>query len=407
MPVGVVQKAVSNLINVGNEAVLESSDLLLKRDMPPALDLVQAASDSLGQAAAFISTDPFSVQGREVLIKGARGILQGTSDLLLAYDQGEVRKLIKQCRAVLDYIGLADHVKRMEDVVIFVKSLTPSMTRVGKEVRSRGEELTSQVHRDLLIGALERAINTAPQLISSLKLYVNCGANQRQNSAEQRDMAQHAMQEEFREVIRVLQLVHYDVHGWEPISISELKRLNENLDSQLGEAKKWIADSNAPSGGAGEKKAREAVQTAQDLGRAAGAAGVDLTRSAQVLGVETDKLAQMRAQGVTDQKKQQLETLKAANDVEIKAAKALESATAAAHAYHKVRDNWQAAQQWLADPTAPPGPGSQAVLDVIQAGVAAAALMDPKEAAELQKISSEGNTPLKWTITIFNPTFWD
>ena len=39
---GVVQKAVLNLINVGNEAVAETSDLLLKRDMPPALDLVQA-----------------------------------------------------------------------------------------------------------------------------------------------------------------------------------------------------------------------------------------------------------------------------------------------------------------------------------------------------------------------------
>ena len=61
---------------------------------------------------------------------------------------------------MLDYIGLSDQVKRMEDVVIFVKSLTPSITRVGKEVRSRGDELTSQVHRDLLIGALERAINT-------------------------------------------------------------------------------------------------------------------------------------------------------------------------------------------------------------------------------------------------------
>ena len=73
----------------------------------------------------------------------------------------------------------------MEDVVIFVKSLTPSMTRVGKEVRARGDELTSQVHRDLLIGALERAINTAPQLISALKLYVNSLVSDRQNAAEQ------------------------------------------------------------------------------------------------------------------------------------------------------------------------------------------------------------------------------
>ena len=95
-----------------------------------------------------------SVQGREVLIKGARGILQGTSDLLLAFDQGEVRKLVKQVRAVLDYVGLADQVARMEDVVIFVKSLTPTITRVGREVRERGNELTSQVHRDLLIGSL-------------------------------------------------------------------------------------------------------------------------------------------------------------------------------------------------------------------------------------------------------------
>ena len=44
------------------------------------------------------------------MIKGARGILQGTSDLLLAFDQGEVRKLVKQVRAVLDYVGLADQV---------------------------------------------------------------------------------------------------------------------------------------------------------------------------------------------------------------------------------------------------------------------------------------------------------
>ncbi len=68
-PVSVVQKAVANLYKVGTETVNESTDLLLKRDMPPALEMVQAASDSLGQAATYIGSDPFSVQGREVLIK--------------------------------------------------------------------------------------------------------------------------------------------------------------------------------------------------------------------------------------------------------------------------------------------------------------------------------------------------
>ena len=90
-------------------------------------------------------------------------------------------------------------------------------------------------------------------------------------------------------------------------------------------------------------------------------------------------------------KEQQRETLRAANSVAENAKKAMASATEAAKAYHKVRDNWQAAQQWLADPSAPPGAGSQAVQDVIDAGLAAAKLMDPKEAAELNKICNDGN----------------
>ena len=48
-------------------------------------------------------------------------------------------------RAVLDYINLADQITRMEDVVVFVKSLTPGITRVGRDVKERAEELTSQV----------------------------------------------------------------------------------------------------------------------------------------------------------------------------------------------------------------------------------------------------------------------
>ena len=50
----------------------------------------------------------------------------------------------------------------------------------------------------------------------------------------------------------------------------------------MGDAKKWIADPNAPPGGEGEKRARECAQVAQELGKASGAAGYDLSRAAQV-----------------------------------------------------------------------------------------------------------------------------
>ena len=64
--------------------------------------------------------------------------------------------------------------------------------------------------------------------------------------------------------------------------MSELKRLKETFDGKMGDAKKWIADPNAPPGGEGEKRARECAQVAQELGKASGAAGYDLSRAAQV-----------------------------------------------------------------------------------------------------------------------------
>ena len=64
--------------------------------------------------------------------------------------------------------------------------------------------------------------------------------------------------------------------------MSELKRLKETFDDKMGDAKKWIADPNAPPGGEGEKRARECAQVAQELGKASGAAGYDLSRAAQV-----------------------------------------------------------------------------------------------------------------------------
>ena len=64
--------------------------------------------------------------------------------------------------------------------------------------------------------------------------------------------------------------------------MSELKRLKETFDGKMVDAKKWIADPNAPSGGEGEKRARECAQVAQKLGRASGAAGYGLSRAARV-----------------------------------------------------------------------------------------------------------------------------
>jgi len=50
-----------------------------------------------------------------------KGILGGTSSLLLCFDESEVRKIIKVCKEVLNYLAVAEVIETMEDLVHFVK----------------------------------------------------------------------------------------------------------------------------------------------------------------------------------------------------------------------------------------------------------------------------------------------
>lgn len=49
------------------------------------------------------------------------GILQGTSALLLCFDESEVRKIIRGCKKVLDYLAVTEVIDNMDDLVQFVK----------------------------------------------------------------------------------------------------------------------------------------------------------------------------------------------------------------------------------------------------------------------------------------------
>ena len=57
----------------------------------------------------------------EQLLRFPSGILQGTSALLLAFDESEVRKIIRICKNVLEYLAITEVVDSMEDLVTFVK----------------------------------------------------------------------------------------------------------------------------------------------------------------------------------------------------------------------------------------------------------------------------------------------
>ena len=72
------------------------------------------------------------------------GLLNGVADMLVSYDESEVRKIVKSCRGVQEYLKVAEVVQSMEDLVTFTKNLTPGTAAMTKAVEARSEELNNR-----------------------------------------------------------------------------------------------------------------------------------------------------------------------------------------------------------------------------------------------------------------------
>ena len=78
--------------------------------MPRALTTIEKASAYLEEACKEMKMDPYSQSGRDRLITGSRGILQGTTAMLVSFDESQVMYLWKnsssQSRTVLALTNL-------------------------------------------------------------------------------------------------------------------------------------------------------------------------------------------------------------------------------------------------------------------------------------------------------------
>ncbi|XP_056387234.1 vinculin isoform X1 [Hyla sarda] len=360
-PVAAVQSAVSNLVRVGKETVQTTEDQIMKRDMPPAFIKVENACAKLVQAAQMLHADPYSVPARDYLIDGSRGILSGTSDLLLTFDEAEVRKIIRVCKGILEYLTVAEVVESMEDLVTYTKNLGPGMTKMAKMIDERQQELTHQEHRIMLVNSMNTVKDLLPVLISAMKIFVTTKNTRSQGIEEalkNRNYTVEKMSTEINEIIRVLQLTSWDEDAWASKDTEAMKRALALIDSKMNQAKGWLRDPNAPPGDAGEQAVRQIIDEAGKVGElCAGKERKDILGTCKTLGQMTDQVADLRARGqgatpIAMQKAQQvaqgldLLTAKVEN-----AARKLEALTNSKQAIGKRID---AAQSWLADPNGGP-----------------------------------------------------
>ncbi|XP_014035769.1 vinculin isoform X1 [Salmo salar] len=361
-PVAAVQAAVSNLVRVGKDTVQTTEDHIMKRDMPPAFIKVETACTKLVQAASMLKADPYSVPARDYLIDGSRGILSGTSDLLLTFDEAEVRKIIRVCKGILEYLTVAEVVESMEDLITYTKNLGPGMTKMAKMIDERQQELTHQEHRVMLVKSMNTVKELLPVLISGIKIFVTTktsGSQGVEESLKNRNFTFEKMSAEINEIIRVLQLTSWDEDAWANKKDTEaMKRALTLIDSKMTQAKSWLRDPDARPGDAGEQAIRQILDEAGKVGElCAGKERRDILATSKTLGQITDQVSEMRArgQGASPAAKQKAQQVSQGLDVLAgkveNAGRKLEAMTNSKQVIAKRID---AAQNWLADPNGGP-----------------------------------------------------
>ncbi|XP_075874786.1 vinculin-like isoform X2 [Nelusetta ayraudi] len=357
VPVAAVQAAVSNLVRVGKETVQTTEDQLMKRDMPPAFIKVENSSSKLVQASQMLKADPYSVPARDYLIDGSRGILSGTSDLLLTFDEAEVRKIIRVCKGILEYLAVAEVVETMEDLITYTKNLGPGMTKMSKMIEERQQELTHQEHRQMLLNSMNTVKELLPVLISAIKIFVTTKSSRGagvEEAERNRRFTYEKMSAEINEIIRVLQLTTWDEDAWANKDMEALKRSLALIESKMGQGKSWLKDPHGQPGDPGEVALRVILDEAGKVGElCAGKERKDILGTAKALGQMTDQIADLRVRGQgptpgcmqrAGQCSQGLDLLFGKVDG---AARRLEALINAKQAIARRLD---AAQAWLADP---------------------------------------------------------
>uniref|UniRef100_A0A667Y211 Vinculin n=1 Tax=Myripristis murdjan TaxID=586833 RepID=A0A667Y211_9TELE len=365
VPVAAVQAAVSNLVRVGKETVQTTEDQVMKRDMPPAFIKVENSCSKLVQAAQMLKADPYSVPARDYLIDGSRGILSGTSDLLLTFDEAEVM-------------------------------LKLWMTKMSKMIEERQQELTHQEHRQMLISSMNTVKELLPVLISAIKIFVTTKSSHGagvEEAERNRRFTFEKMSAEINEIIRVLQLTTWDEDAWANKDMEAMRRSLALIESKMGQAKSWLKDPHAQPGDSGEVALRVILDEAGKVGElCAGKERKDVLGTTKALGQMTDQVSDLRARGQgpspgcvqrAGQCSQGLDLLFGKVD---SAARRLEALINAKQAIARRLD---AAQAWLADPNGGPEGEENIRALLAEAKRIADLCEDPKERDDILRSISE------------------
>jgi vinculin len=401
-PIGLVSTAVDNLIKVGYDTCHSSDDRILQQDMPPALQRVEVSCRLLEDACHMLKGDPYSSPARKKLIDGSRGILQGTSALLLCFDESEVRKIIRGCRKVLDYLTVTEVIETMDDLSQFVRDITPWLTRMSKDIESRVLELTHQVHREILVRCMDAVKTLSPILVCAMKIFVQINEDRQHGlpeAAENRNYLAQRMTDEVNEIIRVLQLTTYDEDEWDSDNVTVMRKALSAAQSLLTAALDWLGDPRGRPGAVGEKAIRRILEYSEKIAsRSLPEDQFAIRHAISEIQSLTDSICELRNsgrydnQGLAQSCAQKLKSLVGTKESQGVLPHALINAqrTGGAHPAHTASGKLEQALRWLDNPGVDDGgQGLQAIKSMVDEARQLASQLPPHERNQLLNLCSD------------------
>eukprot|EP00056_Hartaetosiga_gracilis_P002719 m.56122 g.56122 ORF g.56122 m.56122 type:complete len:833 (+) comp11174_c0_seq1:156-2654(+) len=163
--------AIQSLVLVG-ESALEKGDDILKSRMPAACQQIEAAGKLFLDASVELKADPFSEEARALLITATRGLLTGTTNILMTYDTFEVRKIVVLGEGMIELLSTAKDISTLEELVVLVKSLSTTLVSFVQLVEARQAELVSDTSRQTLIRENEALRKASPLLVTALRTFI-------------------------------------------------------------------------------------------------------------------------------------------------------------------------------------------------------------------------------------------
>ena len=245
---------------------------------------------------------------------------------------------------------------------------------MSSKVEERANDLICQAHQERLKMRLEDIRRYTPQLASSMKLAVSASPDQllaKEEAIKQRDSLVSKIVLALLDIIRTLQLTNVMEANLEAVDINNLKRLKDDILTKLQIAKQWLHDHAAPTKGTGELAVRGLLSDASELADKSGVTKLAnaLHKKVATCSKDTDDLCNLRDRGMgpsgdgirqATTVENELDQLVLDIDEIINQAEKLQSQR------DEVDKNLEMAHEWLADELAKPGPGSEAIHNIVK-----------------------------------------